>query len=239
MGKVHTGKALIPLYAALSLLNARAHAIDAEWAPLRGARIVSVSPAMRFNGAPLQVHEFVAPRPYRQALQEWRSWLGDRRVENEVRGWRVLARIEDRTMTMVRLKADGAGLTRGTISESPIESPSFSGSPPTSLVPPAGTKTGPHIEMEDLASHSRLQTFTNDHSVAVNVTHFRNALQDLGYRLERELDRPLGVPRGRSLWFSGAEGEAMLVAVEIPQAATGSGRTAVSLHFVRRGTRSH
>lgn len=234
--KLGIGVTFASVCAALLIPNEWAHAIDTEWAPLRDAKIIGISPLMRFNGAPLQVHEFVSRRPYRQVLEEWRSWLGDRRVENEVRGWRVLARIEDRSMTTVRLKADGSDFTRGTISEIPIAPHSPVTNRGADLAPPAGSEAGPHLEMEDSGSHSSLQTFTNDHSVQGNVTHLRSSLLRLGYRLEREFSRSQGVPRGRGLWFSSSGGEALLVAVEIPQAAGGVPRTAVSLHFVHRPT---
>lgn len=218
---------------ALVAVAMQARAAEAEFPPIEGAEFIHVAANMRLNGTATHIREFHAERPYAEVLKQCRSWLGEKRVEGELSGWRILARKNERSLTTIRIRAAGPARTIGTLSEASLELATAVSRSFSDFTLPAETEIGSDVTMDDPGKRSRLLTFINAHSVGVNVGHFRASLQGRGYRLQHDLSAGSSPARGRSLWFVGEHGEALMVVVDLAGTAASRRRTAVTLNLVR------
>lgn len=201
--------------------------------PLSGARFADLGNDLTVNGTPTRIREFHLPRPFPRVLADCRRWLGPRRVEHDLDGWKVLARKEGQQLTMLRLRPQGETVTIGTLSEASLR-PVAATRRTHDLAVPADTLLASEITTIDPGRRSRLLTFANPHSIGTNVAHFRASLQARGYRLERDAAPSPGARDGRSLWFAGDDGDVLLVVADLDNRAMQGVRTAITLNFVTR-----
>lgn len=219
--------------AALAALLAQFGAVEAaphERMPFAATELTEIAPELRFNGTPMRIRVLQVSRPYTEVLAHSRHWLGSQRVEQDVQGWKVLARKQGDSLITLRLRPDGTSGTTGTLSEAPL-SP-IRHRPFDEFALPTGTRVASTVLTVDAGRHSHLHTFLNSQSIGANVDHFRSVLHARGYRLMHHTGGGNGLAAGRSLWFSSTGGDALLIVTRLGSDAGQPGTTAITLNLL-------
>ena len=201
-----------------------------EGSPFAESELIDIAPALSFNGTPMRIRAFQVSRPYAEMLDRSRQWFGTQRVERDIQGWRVLARKQGDSLITLRLRPAGVAGTTGTLSETPlsrVQHRRFN-----EFAVPGGTRVASTVTTRDADRHSRLHTFFNRQSIGANVEHFRSALHARGYRLVHDTGGDTGLAEGRSLWFSSARGDALLIVTRPGIDVGPSASTAITLNLL-------
>lgn len=185
---------------------------------MEGVDAVAVAQSMRINGVPTSARVFSTKKSLAEVLSFYRRRFGEKRVETAVQGWTVVTGRENDLLYTARLRKSLQG-TEGTISVADLKEGLANHGRPLGLGVPPGSRLAVDVEMTDPGKRGRVVTLTNDQSVDANSDFFKAELQSRGYRVERDQPVESGQTRGRSIWFSAPNREAILV---VSSLATGA-----------------
>lgn len=181
----------VRLAATAALLCAALPARAADWPEPKlpeGAAAEVVAPDMVLNGARSRVLRFQVDRTEAEVLEFYRRQFGAERVENTVRGLRVIATKTGEHFVTVQLKPSGPHAVEGTVMTTllqggPVRSAVASD---TEKVLPADSHVLSRMQSDDAGQRAVLVTAANGNSLQANRNHVLKGLQDRGFRLVRE-----------------------------------------------------
>lgn len=153
-----------------------------------GAAAEIVAPDMVLNGARSRVLRFHTGQTEAEVLDFYRRQFGAERVENTVRGLRVIATKTGEHFVTVQLRPAGPHAVEGTVMTTllqggPVRSAVASD---TEKVLPADSHVLSRMQSDDAGQRAVLVTAANANSLQVNRDHVLKGLQDRGFRLVRE-----------------------------------------------------